>query len=176
MNTTRTSSLLEWRNGGHVFDQVGIVVRDMDAALTYYTQNLRLGPWRVYTHGPGLSKAIFNGQPADWTVWIALSPWDSRPQIELVQPVSGDSVHHRFLAERGEGVQHYGMVPDDYEMACQDLLNRGVTCVQEAAGYGTSGDGRNAYFDTRNELFGAMLELLVPPTTRPEPIAEWPVG
>ena len=166
---------LSWRGGGQVFDQVGIVVRDMDAALRYFTQSLRIGPWRVYEHGPVLSKAIFNGEPATWKVLVALSPWDVRPQIELVQPVSGDSVHHRFLAERGEGVQHYGMIPEDYDAACQDLTNGGVPCVQEAAGYGVSGDGRNAYFDTRPELYGVMLELFSPPTVRPDPLVEWRV-
>lgn len=164
---------LHWRSGGQVFDQVGIVVRDMDAALRYFTESLGVGPWRVYEHGPVLSKAIFNGRPAAWNVLIAFSPWDARPQIELIQPVSGDSVHHRFLDERGEGVQHYGMIPDDYDAACQNLMKRGVPCVQEAAGYGVSGDGRNAYFDTRQELFGVMLELFSPPTVRPDPLSEW---
>jgi methylmalonyl-CoA/ethylmalonyl-CoA epimerase len=166
---------LRWHGGGQVFDQVGIVVRDMDATLRYFTERLGIGPWRVYEHGPGLAKAIFNGKPAEWTVLVAFSPWDSRPQIELVQPVSGDSVHHRFLAKRGEGVQHYGLIPEDYDAAFRELKSRGVECVQEAAGYGVSRDGRNAYFDSRDELFGVMLELFSPPTTRPDPLAEWHV-
>jgi catechol 2,3-dioxygenase-like lactoylglutathione lyase family enzyme len=173
MNIPGGSPPLVWQNGGSIFDQVGIVVSDLKAALTYFTDSLGIGPWRVYTHGPGLAKAVFQGQPGDWLVWLALSPWDTRPQLELVQPISGDSVHHRFLAEHGEGVQHFGIVPADYDSACRRLVEQGFPCVQEAAGYGDSRDGRNAYFDTRSRLFGSMLELMGPPTLRPKPLIEW---
>jgi catechol 2,3-dioxygenase-like lactoylglutathione lyase family enzyme len=161
-----------WLNGGRVFDQVGIVVRDMHATLEFFTKTLRIGPWRVYSHGPGLEARMW-GRPAAWEVWLAFSPWDTQPQIELIQPVSGDSLHHRFLAERGEGIQHFGMRPADYDTAYRTLVDEGFECAQETSGYGKLRDGRNAYFDTRPLLFGAMLELMSPPSVRPDPLEEW---
>jgi catechol 2,3-dioxygenase-like lactoylglutathione lyase family enzyme len=173
IHPTPTESTLTWLNGGRVFDQVGFVVADMHEALRFFTRALGIGPWRVFPHGPGLTKAQLWGAPVEWTVWLAFSPWDSRPQIELIQPVSGSSIHQQFLDEGGIGVHHYGLIPADYDAAYGQLVDQGFVVAQESAGYGASADGRNAYFDTRKVLFGAMLELFVPPTQRPDLLEEW---
>jgi methylmalonyl-CoA/ethylmalonyl-CoA epimerase len=174
MTESRLLAAPRWLNGGRVFDQVGIVVADMHQALEFYTEKLGVGPWRVYSHGPGLESRMW-GAPADWDVWLAFSPWDQQPQIEIIQPVSGDSLHHRFLAERGDGVQHFALRPSNYDQAYRELLEQGFVCAQESRGYGKQRDGRNAYFDTRQELYGAMLEIVSPPSERPDPLEEWSI-
>ena len=43
---------MENTGGMSSVDQVAVVVRDIDAAMEHYTNDLGIGPWAVYTFGP----------------------------------------------------------------------------------------------------------------------------
>ena len=40
--------MVENTGGMSSVDQVAVVVRDIDAAMEHYTNDLRIGPWAVY--------------------------------------------------------------------------------------------------------------------------------
>jgi len=86
--------------------QVGIVVRDIDAALAAYGGTLGVGPWRVYTYAaPKLTATKLRGVPTAFSMKLALC-WTDAMCWELIEPLDGPSIYHEFLAEHGEGIHH----------------------------------------------------------------------
>ncbi len=76
-------------------------------------------------------------------------------QLELIQPLSGDSPHKEFLDTRGEGIQHVMFAVDDLEKTIAQLTGKGVTALLRAK---FPGSGGIAYMD-----FGAgniVVELV----------------
>ena len=46
--------------------------------------------------------------------------------LELIQPVDGDSPHMEFLKNHGEGVQHIGFAVDDVDKEVKALKEKGA--------------------------------------------------
>jgi len=83
--------------------QVGFVVRDLDKAMAAYWR-VGVGPWRVYTYGAPLVKDItYRGKPGNWRFLIALASLGAGFSLELIQPLSGESIYSEFLEHHGEG-------------------------------------------------------------------------
>jgi methylmalonyl-CoA/ethylmalonyl-CoA epimerase len=154
---------------GFRVDQVGIVVGDLDAAIARYAATFACGPWEVWTYGPDvMAESSFRGAPGSFAMRLALA--GSNPQIELIEPLSGPSLYHEWLAERGEGLHHLGMRVGDLAAAVGELERSGHRVLQSGRGYGQDGDGGFAYLDTTAEL-GVVLELIEAPAVRRPPEA-----
>src|SRR5204863_4883783 len=132
---------------GHL-DQVGIVVRDLGAAMRAYHELLGIGGWRVYTYGPRLVKDMtYRGRRQDYTMRIALTTLGSWI-LELVESVEGPNIYEEFLAQHGEGLHHVMTIVDDFDAAVARLESAGYELIQSGRGFGLDGDGGFAYFDT----------------------------
>ena len=89
-------------------DQVGYVVRDLDATLARYEQ--LFGP---FTHlDTALSGVWYRGTPTDVTLRLAFGR-TGPIEIEFIQPVAGASPHTEFLAAGREGIHHVRYRVDD---------------------------------------------------------------
>jgi methylmalonyl-CoA/ethylmalonyl-CoA epimerase len=115
-----------------------------------------------------MAESSFRGAPGSFAMRLALA--GSNPQIELIQPLSGPSLYHEWLAERGEGLHHLGMRVGDLAAAVGELERSGHRVLQSGRGYGQDGDGGFAYLDTTAEL-GVVLELIEAPAVRRPPEA-----
>lgn len=147
--------------------QIGIVVRDLEAACRRYSALWRCGPWRVYTYSPAiLTRQTYRGEPSSFAVRIALNP--TTPQVELLQPLAGPSVYDDWLERRSEGLHHLAVYVDDADEAVDSLAATGYAVLQEGRGFGLEGDGAFVYFDTEHDL-GYLLEVVQPPKVRREP-------
>ena len=51
-------------------------------------------------------------------------------QLELVQPVEGDSIYHDFLIQHGEGLHHLNFLVDDADAISEILTGEGFPCLQ----------------------------------------------
>jgi catechol 2,3-dioxygenase-like lactoylglutathione lyase family enzyme len=89
-------------------DQVGYVVRDLDATLARY--DALFGPFtRLDTPLQGV---WYRGTPSDVTLKLAFGHTGDL-EMEFIQPVSGASPHTEFLAAGREGIHHIRYrVPD----------------------------------------------------------------
>jgi hypothetical protein len=86
--------------------QIGIVVRDLDAAMRKYVDDYGIGPWKIYEFNPGNAKDLREyGQPVkrSWRLAIAMV---GQLQWELIEPLDNEGIYARFLAEKGGGVHH----------------------------------------------------------------------
>ncbi len=148
-------------------EQIGLVVADMDAALERYVTTLGIGPWACFTYTPeSLSTSLYRGAPAAFSLRLALA--EGFPQMELIEPLEGDSVYRDFLHAHGDGVHHLAYVVPSIEQGIAAMERSGYALAQLGAGFGLDGDGAFAYFDTVAEL-GVMLELRQLPQRRREP-------
>lgn len=139
--------------------QVAIVVHDIDRAIENYRQFFGTEPENAFTTPPGHENGTtYQGQPTSAQAKLAFFNLDNI-QLELIQPLGGDSVWQKALDEKGEHVHHLAFWvknPSQAEaaLAAQDapLLQRGD--FPDRSGY-------YAYFGAEANL-GAMMELLVP--------------
>ncbi|MEM7540434.1 MAG: VOC family protein [Pseudomonadota bacterium] len=133
--------------------QLAYVVRDMDAALKYWTETLKVGPFFMLEHCP-LENQMYRGNPGAADVSLALGN-SGDLQIELIfQHNDAGSVYKEFLDAGKAGVHHFGMMPVDYAATCQHYKDLG----HEAAFECTVGDAPLVYFDTVDSV-GHFIEL-----------------
>ncbi|MEN8160784.1 MAG: VOC family protein [Myxococcota bacterium] len=133
-------------------DQVGYVVRDLDAALEIFGP--LFGPFQRM-ESP-LEGTNYRGRPSDVTLRMAFG--HSGPlEIELIEWVSGDSPHKEALDAGHEGVHHVRFKVDDLATHRARLEAKGFTVVWSHAFPGA--DIAWAYLEGPAEHGGAMIEL-----------------
>ncbi len=133
--------------------QLAYVVRDMDAALKYWIEVLKVGPFFMIEHA-ALENQKFFGKPSNTDVSIALGN-SGDLQIELIYQHNDEpSVYKEFLDAGRVGVHHFGLMPEDYEATCEQYKALG----HEAAFECTIGGVPLVYFDTVKTV-GHYIEL-----------------
>lgn len=94
--------------------QIAFVPGDFDAALHYWTRVIGAGPFYHLDHIL-LDNTRYRGAPAAVDLSAALGYWGDI-QIELVrQHDDSPSIYRDWLDAGREGVQHIGVVLDDYD-------------------------------------------------------------
>jgi len=129
------------------FNHIGVVVRDVDAAVEYY-QSLGIvdkATDRVTMEG---KKAKLVGRFINIGSLL----------IELWQPVRGETVQQEFLNSRGEGVNHIAFHVDDLAREKAKLVEKGIPVVFSVK----DEEGDMAYFDVR-KVGNTLIELIQPP-------------
>ena len=141
--------------------QVGCVVADIDRSMDALTKIFGIGPFRCIDWPPAGREDMnrqYHGRSADFTARMAFAEIGAI-ELELIQPVSGESVWADFLREHGGGIHHIRYNVDDPESLMEYLAGHGIGVSQEAAGIrpGT----RWALFDTE-ALIGFTMEIMKP--------------
>jgi hypothetical protein len=130
---------------------VGVVVRDIDAAMTAYRSLLGVETFhRMDTH--------YEARHRDWTGTIANRNAFGRLgglMVELVEPGLGRGPAHEFLDTRGEGLFHIG-----YATEHPDQRPGGVgPCFEVHSTRRSDGTYGIVYLDTLESL-GFFVELV----------------
>ena len=133
--------------------QLAYVGRDLDAALKYWTEVLKVGPFFLFEHCP-LENQRYRGGESNADVTLALGN-SGDLQIELIFcETEAPSVYKEFLDAGRVGVHHFGMMPVDYAATCAEYKALG----HEAAFECTVGGAPLVYFDTVATV-GHFIEL-----------------
>jgi methylmalonyl-CoA/ethylmalonyl-CoA epimerase len=149
-------------------DQVAVVVRDLDLAMTHYTEQLGIGPWEVYTYGPHrMHTMTFRGKTQPYVMKLALA-FLGPTMYELIEPIEGPTTYHEFLEANGEGLHHLGYYVDDIDAEIEAMAAKGYPLLQSGRGFGADGDGAYAYFDSEHH-FGCIVEAIQLPRQMPPP-------
>ena len=145
-------------------DQIAFLVEDIERSIAEWSR-LRPGErWSIYHYGPAnLTAPSYRGAPGDFSMLLAFLGSD--PQVELVQPLTGPSIYHDWIAEHGYGFHHVGYHVRSLLEATEQLTSAGHEVIQSGRGYGLDGDGGFAYFDFETTL-GAHLEVIEVPRRR----------
>jgi methylmalonyl-CoA/ethylmalonyl-CoA epimerase len=130
--------------------QIGLVVRDMDKAIKRFSV-LGFGPFAPKILPPG-TKEWIRGKPSNVNVKVNAT-MVGEIELELCQPVSGESPHQEFLDSKGEGIQHVMFAVDDLEKEIDRLTKQGATVLLKAV----FDKGGLAYLDL--DASGFIVEL-----------------
>lgn len=106
-------------------DQIGFVVRDMDAAMAMYDP--LFGPFKEVDFGD--QAASYHGGPrSEYALRYAFGRLGDL-EIELIQWVSGDTPHRDFIEQGHEGMHHLRFRIDDIEYWQEKLGSVGFEAV-----------------------------------------------
>lgn len=124
-------------------DHVAIAVEDLDLALEFFRDTLCLD----VSHTD-----VEEGQG----VVVAFLPLGDS-EVELMEPVAGDSGVSRFLRKRGPGMHHLCLEVENLDEALERLRERGVQLIDEEPYIGTG--GRRIAFIHPKAAYGVLVEL-----------------
>ena len=135
-------------------NHLGIVVKDMNQAIEYYSSIFGWGPFQVQEVDMKMFKLTFRGQPGSGRFKVAVGRSGSMV-IELFQVLEGETPYTEFSEQKGEGVHHLGFQVDDLDRALADLAKEGIQPIF----HGRFGQGAFAYLNS-DKVGGVMFELL----------------
>ena len=154
-------------------DQVALVVRDLDAAVRHYWEQLGIGPWTIVTFGPETVRELeYRGKPATMRMRAAFALTEN-VQLEIIESLDGPNIYDEFLEAHGEGVHHFGIRVPDLRAAVAEMEARGYVVIQAGYGTGTEGEGGFAYFETDGPL-GTLIEFSELPRQRTATATTYP--
>ncbi|WP_183095235.1 VOC family protein [Nocardioides stalactiti] len=111
--------------------QLAWVVEDIGAAEEFHRAHFGAGPWtRMPDVRFGPEEATFRGEPADFTAHVSLG-YAGDLQLELIQPVAGESIYTEFLARSGPGLHHLCFETDDLDAAVARARAAGLDVPQQ---------------------------------------------
>lgn len=137
--------------------QVAYVVRDLDAAMRYWTDVMRVGPFVVIEDSRGGRKVLHRGRETGVEFTLAFA-YLGDVQIELIgQSNNEPSAYKEFLDSNREGLHHLAYWPEDMSGACAFLEANGFTELSTVL----ANDGTPAvvYFQAPAHI-GCVVELL----------------
>jgi methylmalonyl-CoA/ethylmalonyl-CoA epimerase len=140
--------------------QIGIVVRNLDAAIRRYIDDYGIGPWEFFEFNPESAKDLREyGKPVrrSWRLAVAKI---GHVQWELIEPLDDGSIYARFLAEKGEGVHHIAVAASNFDETLAIHTKRGNDAVLSGVFSGV----KVAYLPTERDL-GVLIEIF---SGRPE--------
>lgn len=125
--------------------QLAWVTEDIGATAGLLSRSFGVGSW---TQLPDIhfdpEHCTLHGAPADFVVHVALA-YAGDLQLELIQPVRGESIYTEFLARSGPGLHHLCFEVDDMAAARAAAEMAGLPVVQ--AGSMMAGAMEFAYVD-----------------------------
>ncbi len=134
---------------------VGISVKNMDQALTYFKS---LGG-KTADDNPGRVLDSVNFKEFKTYGKTDAPPWKIKIKmlnlgplmLELTEPVEGDNFNGTWMEEHGEGANHIAFQVDELEKEVDELIAKGVPAMYHAK-------GAYAYMDAR-KTGGLVIEL-----------------
>jgi hypothetical protein len=108
-------------------DQVGLLVPDLKCAMDGYVATLGV-TFQVFEVNQ--TNSTFSRSSAKFRTRIAVAQV-GLSSIELIQPVSGTTVHSEHLTLRGPGIHHFGFYVSSLSAAKKGLKGRGYTMLVE---------------------------------------------
>ncbi|NPV60088.1 MAG: hypothetical protein HPY75_10535 [Actinobacteria bacterium] len=136
--------------------QIGIYVKDMEAAVSRYQQVFGIGPWLVLEG----ETAYCMDRGCEVTVKgrIAMG-YSGGVQLELINIVEGNNLYLDTLGGREEGLHHLGFEVDNLEerlLACREA---GIEVLQRGTLKQLGMTIDYAYLDTLDSV-GVILEFI----------------
>lgn len=149
------SSAHEWPNGVKALNklsvpirQIGVIVRDIDAAMRYWTELTGIGPFVVFRNLELGDDYRYRGELAKPPIVDLALGYSGAIQFELIQQLNdAPSGFADYIAAGQEGMQHVSpqfASPEEYDAAYEQLRRNGLEVIHEGTMKGTP--FRIAYF------------------------------
>ena len=132
-------------------DQLGFVYKDIEKQAKIFESLFDVPKFAILPETTEVVK--YRGKDGEVNTKIAISR-QFNTQIELIQPISGESIHKEFLDKGREGLHHISFYVENIETYIKFFEEQGLEMVY----YGSIGKQVYAYFDTE-EALGMFLEV-----------------
>lgn len=126
------------------FFQVAWVVEDIAEAERWFQRFLGTSGFMRLDNLVLGENCHYRGRPSDSAVHISLG-WLAGTQVELIQPLRGESLYSEALAKRGPGLHHVAFLVPDFDATLTALKAAGLPLAADGQ-IGGPGN-RFAYFD-----------------------------
>jgi methylmalonyl-CoA/ethylmalonyl-CoA epimerase len=138
--------------------QIGWVVPDINSAFSFLANALRISGFPQPEHilAQDLRMTYYGKFLAG--EWLTTQTYNGRTFIELIQPLSGQSMFHDYLAQYpAGGIQHlaFRLPVSDFNQVTSDLRDQGYIIISEVNHH----IARMAFFDTY-ETLGVATEIM----------------
>jgi hypothetical protein len=144
---------------GNEIIQVGILVKDAAEAAKKLEKLIGVGPFEILE--PEYRDLTYRGKTGKFKIRIALAK--AGPiQIELMQPLYGETIYDEFAQRKGYGLHHLGIKTDNMERSVKEMDGRGFRVIQSGNRPGL----KWAYLSTEEQT-GVIFELLEKKQTSP---------
>ncbi|MEP7019566.1 MAG: methylmalonyl-CoA epimerase [Pseudonocardiales bacterium] len=129
-------------------DHVGIAVPDLDAAIAFYAEMFGFVSVHEETNEEqGVREAM-------------LQVGDGTTRIQLLAPLSEDSIMAKFIDRNGPGLQQLAYTVEDVEAVSAQLRVKGLRLIYDTARRGTADSLVN--FVHPKDVGGVLIELVQP--------------
>jgi len=153
METTAAKTIF----GSH-FSQVAWVVKDIQAAEKFFQTVIGIGNFAKLENLRAQElEGTYYGKPANFEFHLYMA-YSGESLIELIQPVSGQSIFQDYLEKNPNGgIQHvaYSIPVADIDRAISDLTNKGYPVITSLH----LPVAKVVFFDTYKEL-GVVTEII----------------
>lgn len=134
-------------------NQIGVVVRDVEAAARFLHEKLGMGPFGILE----LNEATARYRDQDIRYRLKVGLCGLGPiTLELIQVVEGHPILKDYLPASGQGVHHLGIYVDDLDAAVAEWQAQGHRLLQRGS---FMPGGGSAYLDTPDPA-GILIELI----------------
>ena len=145
------------------FIHVGVIVNNIEDALDRMQKLFHVEQYNTVDFPPKEMKKedvqlYYHGQK-DWFTARFCFVKMGTTEIELIEPVEGNSVWKDFLSEHGEGIHHLKYEVESLNDTMAFFKEKGIECSQYGSAVGKNLGKTWAYFETQKEL-GYVIEVL----------------
>ncbi len=134
---------------------IGLVVRDCDAATSYYKAFLGIKSFFTYNVPPMPSSLVY-GKPTPFELRVGYATLGNM-LFELLQPLDRVSPQSHFLEERGEGIHHLGFLVPSVDDYLAKIEGKGLHILAET---GVPSMNVKTVYLGGDSLGGTVLELM----------------
>lgn len=150
---------LKQLNQSRKISQVCYVTDDYKKVINFLYSKLKFGPWTIITHSDKFTHAVeLEGETvSDPFLFYCAFTFVGEVQIEIIQPVYGDTPYDEFLQKKGPGIHHIKESCDDNTglyTAVNNLIDDGEKIYYK----GEYQDDLFFYFDFFRQI-GSAYEL-----------------
>ncbi|NVM29827.1 MAG: VOC family protein [Candidatus Helarchaeota archaeon] len=133
-------------------DQFGYVYKDVEKQAQIMESLFNMPKFNFLP--PMTGRVTYRGKDTEYTVKLGFTRYFNL-QMELIQPIKGESIHKEFLDQGREGLHHVSCSVKNVESYIDYLKELGLEVVFSGL---VPGRRLFAYFDTEATL-GIMLEI-----------------
>lgn len=113
--------------------QTAWVTDDLAKTESHLIDHFGAGKWtRFESIAFGPDTCEYRGRPASFVADISLT-YLGDMQLELIQPLEGESIYHDFLSAHGAGLHHICFETDDMEASLARAAAAGVEVAQRGS-------------------------------------------
>jgi hypothetical protein len=118
------------------FVQIGVIVENLEQSIKMLEEVFGIGPFRVIDWPPQGREDLerfYHNRPGDFTARMAFTELGPI-ELELIQPIHGQSIWQDFLEERGGGIHHIRFNVKEIEPVRDYLAENGIEAAQFGSG------------------------------------------